>query len=81
MRVSDHIVSYIIEKGVPDVFETMAHDPYLYHKFGCALIRECIANGAQVLAIVRKGTKWIDRLPQSPLLEIAYAADILGAYR
>ncbi len=40
---------------------------------GCALIRECIANGAQVLAIVRKETKRIDHLPQSPLLEIAYA--------
>ena len=40
---------------------------------GCALIRECITNGTQVLAIVRKGTKRLERLPASPLVEIAYA--------
>ena len=35
---------------------------------GCALIRECITNGTQVLAVVRRGTKRLERLPASPLV-------------
>ena len=32
---------------------------------GVALIKECIKNSDQVLAIVRKGTKRLNRLPKS----------------
>lgn len=40
---------------------------------GVALIKECIKNGDEVLAIVRKGTGRIDRLPVSELIRIKYA--------
>ncbi|MBE6846433.1 MAG: NAD(P)-dependent oxidoreductase [Ruminococcus sp.] len=37
---------------------------------GVALINECIANGCEVLAIVRKGTSRLSRLQNSPLIKI-----------
>lgn len=40
---------------------------------GVALIKECIENNCEVLAIVRKNTTRIDRLPSSKLLKIVYA--------
>lgn len=40
---------------------------------GVALIKECISNGDTVLAIVRKDTSRIHRLPKSDLLNIHYA--------
>lgn len=40
---------------------------------GVALIKECLKNDSEVLAIVRKGTKRIDRLPKSKLIKIVYA--------
>ena len=40
---------------------------------GVALIKECIKNSDQVLAIVRKGTKRLNRLPKSDLLSVEYA--------
>lgn len=40
---------------------------------GVALINECIANGDTVLAIVRKGTSRMKRLPTSELIQLEYA--------
>ena len=40
---------------------------------GIALINECIKNNVEVLAIVRVGSKRIDRLPKSPLITILEA--------
>lgn len=40
---------------------------------GIACIRSCIANGCEVLAILRQGTKRLARLPESPLVKLAYA--------
>lgn len=37
---------------------------------GTALIKECIANGCEILAIVRKNTSKLSRLPESPLIKI-----------
>lgn len=37
---------------------------------GVALIKECIADGCEVLAIVRKNTSRLSRLPESPLIRI-----------
>lgn len=38
---------------------------------GAALIKECIKQNVEVLAIVRKGTSKLERLPQSGLLEVS----------
>jgi len=40
---------------------------------GIACIKACIENHCEVLAIVRKNTKRIGRLPQSDLVKLAYA--------
>lgn len=40
---------------------------------GTALIKECIRNHDEVLAIVRAGTPRLDRLPDSPNISICYA--------
>ena len=40
---------------------------------GVALIQECLANDCEVLAIVRKGTGRINRLPESDNIRIEYA--------
>lgn len=40
---------------------------------GTALIKESICNNAEVLAIVRHGTRRLDRLPQSDLIRVEYA--------
>lgn len=40
---------------------------------GVALIEECIKNGTEVLAIIRKDTSRLSRLPQSELIRIEYA--------
>lgn len=40
---------------------------------GVACISACIANGCEVLAIVREGTDRLARLPQSDLVQIAWA--------
>lgn len=37
---------------------------------GIALVKECIQNGVEVLAIVRKQSSHLDRLPESELLRI-----------
>ncbi len=37
---------------------------------GCALIKECIANDIEVLALVRKNSAHLDRLPKSDLIKI-----------
>lgn len=39
---------------------------------GVALIKEAVKNNCQVLAIVRKGTKRIERLPKTDLITIVY---------
>lgn len=39
---------------------------------GIACIKACIARGCEVLAIVRQGTKRLARLPESPLISLAY---------
>ena len=40
---------------------------------GIACVRAYIASGCEVLAIVRKGTKRLARLPESSLIKLAYA--------
>ena len=40
---------------------------------GIACIKACVANGCQVLAIVREGTQRLTRLPESDLIQLAYA--------
>lgn len=40
---------------------------------GIACMKACVANGCEVLAIVRKGTKRLARLPESDLITLAYA--------
>ena len=40
---------------------------------GTALVKECINNNVEVLAIVRNGTNRLDRLPQSGLIRIESA--------
>lgn len=37
---------------------------------GCALIRECVMNGVHVIALARKGSAKLSRIPESPLLHI-----------
>ena len=40
---------------------------------GAALVKECVENNCEVLAIVRSGTNKLKRLPQTPLLRLEYA--------
>ena len=37
---------------------------------GCALIQECLRNGVRVIALARKGSSKLSRLPESPLLTL-----------
>lgn len=37
---------------------------------GCALIRECLGNGVRVIALARRGSSKLSRLPASPLLTL-----------
>lgn len=49
---------------------------------GIACIKACIANGCEVLAIVRDGTRRLARLPESDRIRLAYAdLDTLSSVR
>lgn len=37
---------------------------------GCALIKECIGNNVRVIALARKGSAKLSRLPSSPLVKV-----------
>ena len=37
---------------------------------GCALIKECIGNNVRVIALARKGSVKLSRLPSSPLVKV-----------
>lgn len=39
---------------------------------GTALIKACLSRGVQVVALVRKGTRRLDRLPESDLVSVVY---------
>lgn len=47
---------------------------------GVALIEEALANGTEVFAIVRNGSKRLGRLPCSPLLHVVFI-DSLNEYQ